>query len=37
VTIIDWIMFLVILAGFGLGVASFGVGFRASRQARRSR
>jgi len=37
VTIIDWIMFLVILAGFGLGLAYFGVGFRASRQARRPR
>ena len=36
-SISDWIMFLVILAGFGLGVAYFGVGFRASRQTRRPR
>jgi hypothetical protein len=36
-SIIDSIMFLVILAGFGLGVAYFGVGFSASRGAKRPR
>jgi hypothetical protein len=36
-SISDWIMFLVILAGFGLSVAYFGVGFRASREAKRRR
>jgi hypothetical protein len=35
--IIDSIMFLVILAGFGLGLAYFGVGFRAIREAKRQR
>jgi len=37
VSIGDWLMFLVILAGFGLGVAYFGVGFRAGRNAKRQR
>jgi len=35
--IIDSIMFLVILAGFGLGLAYFGVGFRAIRETKRPR
>ena len=35
--IIDWIMFLVILAGFGLGLAYFGGGFRAIRETKRQR
>jgi hypothetical protein len=36
-SISDWIMFLVILAGFGLGLAYFGVGFSAIREAKRPR
>jgi hypothetical protein len=36
-TIIDSLMFLVILAGFGLGMAYFGMGFRDSRAAKRQR
>jgi hypothetical protein len=36
-SIIDSIMFLVILAGFGLGLAYFGVGFSAIRGAKRQR
>jgi hypothetical protein len=36
-TIGDSIMFLVILAGFGLGLAYFGVGFHAIREAKRRR
>jgi hypothetical protein len=36
-SISDAFMFLVIFAGFALGVAYFGVGFRASRNAKRSR
>jgi hypothetical protein len=35
--VIDSIMFLVIFAGFGLGLAYFGVGFSASRAAKRRR
>jgi hypothetical protein len=34
-TLIDAIMFLVIVAGFGLGLAYFRVGFNASRDAKR--
>ena len=34
-TIIDSLMFLVILAGFGQGMAYFGIGFRDSRAAKR--
>jgi hypothetical protein len=33
-TIGDFLMFLVILAGFGLGIAYFGVGFSAIRRKR---
>jgi hypothetical protein len=36
-SISDWIMFLVILAGFGLGLAYFGVGFSAIRETKRLR
>jgi hypothetical protein len=36
-SISDSILFLLIFAGFGLGLAYFGVGFRASREARRQR
>jgi hypothetical protein len=35
--IIDGFMFLVIFAGFGLGLAYFGVGFSTIRHARRQR
>jgi hypothetical protein len=34
-SIIDGIMFLVIFTGFGLGLAYFGVGFRAIRETKR--
>jgi hypothetical protein len=33
-SIIDWFMFLVIFAGFGLGIAYFGVGFSGRRRGR---
>jgi hypothetical protein len=36
-SISDSILFLVIFAGFGLGLAYFGVGFRAARRAKRQR
>jgi hypothetical protein len=36
-SIIDSILFLLILAGFGLGIAYFGIGFRAIRDAKRQR
>jgi len=36
-TIVDSVMFLVILAGFGLGLAYFGVGFSAIRGSKRQR
>jgi hypothetical protein len=36
-SISDWIMFLVILAGFGLGLAYFGVGFSAIGETKRLR
>jgi hypothetical protein len=36
-TVSDWFMFLVIFAGLGVGIAYFGVGFSASRNAKRQR